>query len=146
MSQRENQRENQREDQSELDHMLMRSFGPAQDLQPSSGFVASVMERVHQDSAPAPIAFPWRRALPMVCLALLAAAACAALLGNYFYRAASAVKGMPPAPAAHNAALLAHGLGQRAMQLPLGWLLLALLLALLPSAIMRMLGAATLRS
>jgi len=34
-------------------------------LVPSSGFLASVMERVREEaSAPAPIPFPWKRALP----------------------------------------------------------------------------------
>src|SRR5271170_2739128 len=32
---------------------------------PSSGFVAAVMERVQEESrAPAPIPFPWKRAIP----------------------------------------------------------------------------------
>jgi hypothetical protein len=36
-----------------------------QALVPSSGFLASVMERVHEEAAaPAPIPFPWKRALP----------------------------------------------------------------------------------
>ncbi len=44
---------------------------------PSSGFVNSVMMAVHgQAAAPAPIAFPWKRAVP----GLIAAAAVAALL------------------------------------------------------------------
>lgn len=34
-------------------------------LVPSSGFLAAVMERVREEAtAPAPIPFPWRRALP----------------------------------------------------------------------------------
>jgi hypothetical protein len=34
-------------------------------LVPSSGFLASVMERVREEAAaPAPISFPWKRALP----------------------------------------------------------------------------------
>jgi hypothetical protein len=34
-------------------------------LVPSSGFAASVMDAIHQQSAaPAPIPFPWKRALP----------------------------------------------------------------------------------
>ena len=34
-------------------------------LVPSSGFLASVMERVREEAAaPAPIPFPWKRALP----------------------------------------------------------------------------------
>jgi hypothetical protein len=42
-------------------------------LVPSSGFLASVMERVREEAAaPAPIPFPWKRALPgMVVLAIM---------------------------------------------------------------------------
>jgi len=37
---------------------------------PSSGFLASVMERVQEESrAPAPIPFPWKRAVPGILLA-----------------------------------------------------------------------------
>ena len=36
-----------------------------QELVPSSGFLASVMERVREESvAPPPIPFPWKRAVP----------------------------------------------------------------------------------
>ena len=36
-----------------------------EELVPSSGFLSAVMERVQQEaSAPAPIPFPWKRALP----------------------------------------------------------------------------------
>jgi len=39
------------------------------ELIPSSGFLASVMERVQQEAvAPLPIPFPWRRALPGIAL------------------------------------------------------------------------------
>jgi len=34
------------------------------DIQPSSGFVSSVMEAVRSEAAPPPIPFPWKRALP----------------------------------------------------------------------------------
>jgi len=45
----------------ELDAILSRE----QDIVPSSGFAASVMEAVaRQAAAPPPIPFPWRRALP----------------------------------------------------------------------------------
>jgi len=47
-------------------------------LVPSSGFAASVMERVRAEAgAPAPIPFPWKRALPgmVVAVAVLAWAA-----------------------------------------------------------------------
>jgi len=39
-------------------------------LVPSSGFLASVMERVQEEAtAPAPIPFPWKRAVPGILLA-----------------------------------------------------------------------------
>jgi hypothetical protein len=41
--------------------------GPSEELAPSSGFVASVMDSIHaQAIEPPPIAFPWRRVLPGV--------------------------------------------------------------------------------
>jgi hypothetical protein len=44
----------------DLDRMI-----PGEEIVPSSGFVASVMEALHQEAAaPQPIAFPWGRALP----------------------------------------------------------------------------------
>ncbi len=75
----------------ELDRMLARSFGPphtraahAESIEPSSGFAASVMERVREEAAAAaalgPIRFPWRRAVPGICMAVLAVAVCATLL------------------------------------------------------------------
>ena len=45
----------------DLDRMLM----DREEIVPSSGFVASVMEAVQQEAAaPAPIPFPWKWALP----------------------------------------------------------------------------------
>jgi hypothetical protein len=44
-------------------------LGTEQELIPSSGFLASVMERVRQeDSTPPPIPFPWKRAVPGMAL------------------------------------------------------------------------------
>jgi hypothetical protein len=41
-----------------------------EELMPSSGFLASVMERVQQEAAaPSPIPFPWKRAIPGILLA-----------------------------------------------------------------------------
>lgn len=41
-------------------------------LIPSSGFLASVMDRVHDESRmPAPIPFPWKRAIPGILLTLV---------------------------------------------------------------------------
>jgi len=43
------------------------------DIQPSSGFAASVMEAVREEAAaPPPIPFPWKRALPVLVFAALA--------------------------------------------------------------------------
>ena len=44
---------------------LDRILGGEEELAPSSGFAASVMDRVRQEVAvPDPIPFPWKRALP----------------------------------------------------------------------------------
>jgi hypothetical protein len=46
---------------TEIDRIL----ATEETLLPSSGFLASVMERVREEAAtPAPIPFPWKRALP----------------------------------------------------------------------------------
>lgn len=43
-----------------------------EEIQPSSGFTASVMEAVRREvAAPPPIPFPWRRALPGVVAAVV---------------------------------------------------------------------------
>jgi hypothetical protein len=49
---------------------LDRILASEEELAPSSGFVASVMERVREEAAaPQPIPFPWKRALPGMILA-----------------------------------------------------------------------------
>jgi hypothetical protein len=48
-------------------HRILASEEP---ILPSSGFLASVMERVEEESRiPAPIPFPWKRAVPGILLA-----------------------------------------------------------------------------
>jgi len=48
-------------DEDEIDRILARG----DEILPSSGFAASVMDAVRREAAaPAPIAFPWKRALP----------------------------------------------------------------------------------
>jgi hypothetical protein len=48
-------------------HRILASEGP---ILPSSGFLASVMERVKEESqVPAPIPFPWKRTIPGFALA-----------------------------------------------------------------------------
>lgn len=47
-----------------------RILASEEELVPSSGFVATVMERVHEESTlPPPIPFPWKRAIPGIALA-----------------------------------------------------------------------------
>ena len=61
---------------SEIDRIL----SERDEIMPSSGFAASVMEAVRREaSAPPPIPFPWLRALPGVILAVVALALIAAL-------------------------------------------------------------------
>jgi hypothetical protein len=49
---------------------LDRILSTEEELIPSSGFLASVMERVEDETrAPAPIRFPWKRAIPGFVLA-----------------------------------------------------------------------------
>ena len=50
-----------------LDRLLDGHLAASEELAPSSGFLASVMESVHaQATEPLPIAFPWRRVVPGV--------------------------------------------------------------------------------
>ena len=52
---------------TEIDHIL----AAEDELVPSSGFLASVMERVQEEAAaPAPIPFPWKIAIPGIILAV----------------------------------------------------------------------------
>ncbi len=56
-------------DDAEMDRILTRQ----DEIQPSSGFAASVMEAVRREAtAPPPIPFPWKRALPLGALAAIA--------------------------------------------------------------------------
>jgi hypothetical protein len=52
--------------ETEIGHIL----AGEEELMPSSGFVASVMDRVRQEAAlPAPLPFPWLKAVPVILLA-----------------------------------------------------------------------------
>lgn len=57
------------------DPEIDRILSTGEEILPSSGFAASVMEAVHAEaSAPPPIPFPWKRALPCILLATFALA------------------------------------------------------------------------
>lgn len=63
------------------DDEIDRVLGGEDDILPSSGFHASVMEAVHRDAAaPPPIPFPWHRALPAFAAAALALVGASVLL------------------------------------------------------------------
>ncbi len=134
--------------EDELDRMLARSFGPpdaavahAESIEPSSGFAASVMERVREEAAAAaalsPIRFPWRRAVPGICMVVLAVAVCATLL---------TLAAIGFAQLASHAIFSAGAQGSRsavaewtdaAMRLHLGWLAVGVLIAFVPFRLSR---------
>jgi hypothetical protein len=61
-----NKQEGEAMELSRMDQIL----ATEEELMPSSGFLAAVMERVEEESrAPAPIPFPWKRAIPGFVLA-----------------------------------------------------------------------------
>ena len=135
----------------ELDRMLARSFGPpdsvaahAESIEPSSGFAAAVMERVREEAVTAaalgPIGFPWRRAVPGICMVLLAIAVSATLLtmgGIAVMHLASR--------AVFSAAQGSRGTvaewAEMAMRLHLGWLGIGTLIAFVPFSLSRRLMA-----
>jgi hypothetical protein len=53
-----------------IETMIEHILATEEELAPSSGFLASVMEQVHEEAtAPQPIPFPWKRAVPGILLA-----------------------------------------------------------------------------
>ena len=132
----------------DLDRMLAQSFGPphssaahAESIEPSSGFAAFVMERVREEAAAAaalgPIRFPWRRAVPGICMFVLAVAVCVTLL----MLAAIGVVHL-----ASHAAFSITTQGPRgtiavwteiAMRLHLGWLTIGAMIAFVPFTLSR---------
>jgi hypothetical protein len=136
----------------ELDRMLMRSFGPsestaahAESIEPSSGFVTSVMDRVREEAtiAASPIRFPWSRAVPGICMALLAIAVSATVLvfavTGVVRLASRAFLSTTTQGAIGNAGVLGN-IGQWAdiaARLHLGWLALGLVIAFIPVTISR---------
>lgn len=132
----------------ELDHMLMRSFGPphsraahAESIEPSSGFAASVMERVREEATAAaalgPIRFPWRRAVPGICMASLAVAVCATLLVLASIGAVQLVSHAAYSATASGPLGIIAGWMETAMRLHLGWLAIGAMLAFVPFSLSR---------
>ncbi len=95
-----------------------------EDLISSSGFLASVMESVHEEARlPKPIPFPWKRAVPGILLAGGVLAWSAFELFRYGLPAVSGISLIPP----HLASALEWPLEQA------GWVALALGISLLSS-------------
>jgi hypothetical protein len=151
----------------EVERLLRRNYGPPQDdspahgvssgaaadvssgaesLEPSSGFAAAVMERVRVEAqAPGPIRFPWRRALPGLCMAALALAVGTALLGVMVRTGARLLAAMVVASAASGSTGPLDRLAEGAGKMHLGWLTASLLIALVPLGLTRLLGGRHLR-
>lgn len=93
-----------------------------EDLIPSSGFLVTVMENVHEEARlPQPVPFPWKRAIPGILLAGGAFAWSAVVLFRYGLPAVSGVSLIQPQ---HFAAL------ERPLE-QTGWVALALGVSLL---------------
>jgi hypothetical protein len=131
----------------ELDRMLARSFGPphsraahAESIEPSSGFAASVMERVRGEAAAAaalsPIRFPWRRAVPGICMVVLAVAVCATLL-TFASMAVVQLASHAFATATVSPQGAVTEWAETAMRLHLGWLVIGLVIAFVPFLLSR---------
>lgn len=74
---------------------------------PSSGFVDAVMAAVQQEAAaPAPIPFPWKRALPGMIAAAILLGAMLAIVGEAFYTLARRAAAAPAQSAPGGGALL----------------------------------------
>lgn len=103
------------------DEMIDRILSKEDQLIPSSGFAASVMDRIREEAAaPPPIPFPWKRAVPGIVLAAGVFGWGAVELSHQVVIAAHAA----PAPSVHLSAALLAPLESA------GWVGLALLLSL----------------
>lgn len=113
------------------DLQLDAALGSEQDrILPSSGFVDAVMTAVrHEAVAPAPIPFPWKRALPGIVAALLLLGAMLVIAGRAFWslvRQAAAA----PAPGAQHGGMALASLLRSAANPGVLWPALALALPL----------------
>jgi len=107
----------------DMDRILLKQ----DDILPSSGFTASVMEAVRREaSAPPPIPFPWKRALPVLLLAGVALVLM--LVVGVVVIAQSSKQSLAPRVAASWTSMLPF-LPQGALGTAVGWTALALLLA-----------------
>ena len=111
---------------------LDRILSEREEIVPSSGFTASVMEAVQQEAAmPAPIPFPWKWALPGLAVSVLLVVG---LIVRWIFsgiRAGNSVGSATAAlPAGNLFAMLPHGQIAASTLLALEWSALALLVSL----------------
>ena len=112
------------------DLQLDAALGSEQErILPSSGFVDAVMRAVqHEAAAPAPIPFPWKRALPGIVAAVVLLGAMLVIAGKALW---PLVRQAAAAPAAPGGAAFLAPLLRSAMNPAVLWPALALALPLL---------------
>ena len=104
------------------DERMDEILGAEEELVPSSGFLGSVMERVREEAAaPAPLPFPWKRALP----GFLVAAVVFGWTGVEFARSIGPAMAVMKLPQIHVTAVSMRPLEQA------GWVAAALAASLL---------------
>lgn len=107
--------------QDELDRILSR----VQEIIPSPGFVNSVMDSIRREAlTPAPIPFPWKRALPGVAALVLALGLLLIAGATLFTRGIASQSQPLILPFAYDRIL------EAARSIRAGWIVLALLLSL----------------
>jgi len=108
---------------------LDRILASEDQIVPSSGFAASVMDAVRREAAtPPPIPFPWRRALPGFGLCVVALAAL--LVAGFMLRAPASVPAAPATASYSLAQMFAAARVAIEKADGAGWIALALLLTL----------------
>lgn len=108
-----------------MDDNLDRILSGDQDVIPSSDFVRNVMAGVHREaSTPAPISFPWWRAVPGLAISAVALTTFVAV-AVIQYRGGSAVTGPVPR--------LFVNVVETANRVGLGWVWLALVASFVPT-------------
>jgi hypothetical protein len=107
-----------------------------EEILPSSGFTASVMDAVRREAqAPAPIPFPWRRALPGMGVAGLTLVSVLAFSVVQLTSGAATA----PLPPAWTAAI--DSMSQTAMRMGAPWAILALVVSLASMKIAKVFSA-----
>jgi len=109
----------------ELNRILSRIGSEKEEITPSSGFTASVMDAVRREAAtPPPIPFPWKRALPGLAAACVALALVLIEIVTHLDQEAVVRQIHPVTTSTFDPILKA------AMSTGIGWIFLALLLSL----------------